>query len=302
MHSAADQLCTFPLDPRPHTQAPTDDLGDFVSFDEIPPPQSPPRVPARSHTWTSTTREFDGDSVLLTLHEELIDFGLAFQPTRAELAARADLMQRMRAVVATVWPTAEVRAFGSYDTDLFLPESDIDIVCLNTGVKASQKHRALALQRLGAAIRKARWPKAELTVIGKARVPIVKFVDGESGIAVDVCLEERSGLRSSQLARAAARQFPQFRILVLVLKRFLNTRGLHDTFTGGVGSFLLQLLVISALQHPPKERQCLRGNLASQVRATPNAPRRPDRRARRPSRRARRPDRRARRPDRRGGS
>ena len=35
-------------------------------------------------------------------------------------------------------------------------------------------------------------------------------------------------------------------VLVLVLKRFLHDRGLHDTFSGGVGSFLLQLMVISS--------------------------------------------------------
>lgn len=42
----------------------------------------------------------------------------------------------------------------------------------------------------------------------------------------------------------------RYKVLVLVLKRFLNVRGLHETFSGGVGSFLLQLLVICSLQQP----------------------------------------------------
>ena len=28
-------------------------------------------------------------------------------------------------------------------------------------------------------------------------------------------------------------------------QRFLNARGLHDTFSGGIGSYLLQLMIIS---------------------------------------------------------
>ena len=54
-----------------------------------------------------------------------------------------------------------------------------------------------------------------------------------------------------------------------MLKRWLRLRGLHDTFRGGVGSFLLQLLVVSNLQHPPaaaaarpaNDTRAVRGNL-----------------------------------------
>ena len=53
------------------------------------------------------------------------------------------------------------------------------------------------------------------------------------------------------------------------MKRWLRLRGLHDTFRGGVGSFLLQLLVVSNLQHPPaaaaarpaNDTRAVRGNL-----------------------------------------
>ena len=41
---------------------------------------------------------------------------------------------------------------------------------------------------------------------------------------------------------------PPLRPLVLVLKFFLSQRGLNETFTGGVGSYMLQLMVVSFLQ------------------------------------------------------
>jgi hypothetical protein len=48
-------------------------------------------------------------------------------------------------------------------------------------------------------------------------------------------------------------QRPAIRPLVLLLKYFLYSRGLHDTYTGGIGSFALQLMVLSYLQlHPSR--------------------------------------------------
>ena len=254
-------------------RADSQSLGDFISFDELSygepaaEPAEPTRRPAaqRAELW-STARHYDGPSALLRLHEELIDFAHAFKPTRAETMARSDLVSRVRDVVSSVWPAAEIRCFGSYDTGLWLPESDIDLVCLNTGVPSSQKLKGRALHRLGEALRRAPWRAMQLEVVDKARVPIVKFVDSVTGVAVDICLEELTGLQSSALARKALAKFPQYGPLVLVLKRWLNARGLHDTYHGGVGSFLLQLLVIASLQHPPSERKpSLRGNLGSCV-------------------------------------
>ena len=254
-------------------RADSQSLGDFISFDELSyeapaaEPAEPTRRPAaqRAELW-STARRYDGPSALLRLHEELLDFAHAFKPTRAETTARSDLVSRVRDVVSSVWPAAEIRCFGSYDTGLWLPESDIDLVCLNTGVPSSQKLKGRALHRLGEALRRAPWRATQLEVVDKARVPIVKFVDGATGVAVDICLEELTGLQSSALARKALAKFPQYGPLVLVLKRWLNARGLHDTYHGGVGSYLLQLLVIASLQHPPAERKpSLRGNLGSCV-------------------------------------
>lgn len=55
---------------------------------------------------------------------------------------------------------------------------------------------------------------------------------------------------------------------MIVLKYWLRDRGLNDTFTGGVGSFLLQLLVICSLQHPPPTPSHFRshgGNLGASL-------------------------------------
>ena len=174
-----------------------DPLADFISFDEsagsqktaAPPADSAPTLPpSRTTSHWDPRRRYDGHSPLLRVHEELVDFSRAFRPTKAEAEARRDVVCRLRELVAHLWPAAQVQVFGSYETGLFLPESDIDVLCIGTNA-APGRARRKALHRLGDALARAPWRVLQLEVVDSARVPIVKYVDGVSGIAVDVCLE-----------------------------------------------------------------------------------------------------------------
>lgn len=51
-----------------------------------------------------------------------------------------------------------------------------------------------------------------------------------------------------QWIREQTRLFPHIRPLCIILKRLLFERGLNETYTGGIGSFLLFLMVLSFLQ------------------------------------------------------
>jgi hypothetical protein len=82
-------------------------------------------------------------------------------------------------------------------------------------------------------------------------VPIIKFEDSEHGIPVNICFGQADGLANTDLVRGFLRDLPALRPLVLVLKQFLYNRDLHETFTGGVGSYLLTMTVVSHLQHHP---------------------------------------------------
>jgi non-canonical poly(A) RNA polymerase PAPD5/7 len=244
-------------------------LDDFVPFGEVgPEPEDEPQAAATAGAVAAAASDlcwspgsvYGGDSVLLTLHEDVMDFWQAFQPTQQEAEARAELLVRIRILVEELWPGAEVKPFGSYATGLYLPSSDVDIVVFGMGLE-TKPSRVAGLEQLAQRLEAAEWRVTELEVIGKAKVPIVKFIDVRSGVHVDICLEVRDGIQSSNLARKASTQFPAFKYLVLVLKRWLAQRGLADTYHGGVGSFLLQLLVIAALQHPPSSPDRLKGSL-----------------------------------------
>ncbi|CAN0561543.1 unnamed protein product, partial [Ectocarpus sp. 12 AP-2014] len=91
---------------------------------------------------------------------------------------------------------------------LVLPSSDIDSVVLG-GPRGS-------IGSLGAAMYR-RQNKGEVTVIKKARVPLVKFVHVGSGVQVDVCFDQESGMKSGRAARAMMRQMQPVRVVVVLV-------------------------------------------------------------------------------------
>ena len=129
----------------------------------------------------------------------------------------------------------QVELFGSNATGLSLCSSDFDLVLRQRGLVP----RA-ALQRLsrrGRSTGVAQAHKAE--VIRSAKVPIFKFIEARSGLPFDVCVNSEGGLRNSAAVRRVLQEHPELRPLLLVLKAMLQQANLHQTYSGGVGSYLL---------------------------------------------------------------
>jgi non-canonical poly(A) RNA polymerase PAPD5/7 len=158
-------------------------------------------------------------SPLLRLHQEIVDFCRFTEPTAAEAAARAAAVARVRAVVTSIWPGAQLAVFGSFATGLYLPTSDIDAVILDSrcgdpgnGLRAL----ALALARRGAA--------RKIALIAKARIPIVKFEETTSGFLFDISFDVANGPAAAEWMREQMAALPPLRPLSLVLKAFLQQR------------------------------------------------------------------------------
>jgi non-canonical poly(A) RNA polymerase PAPD5/7 len=239
-------------------------------------------------------------SSFVRLHNEMLMFCDFISPTQAELAARDRVLSDVKQVVKELWPKAKVRIFGSQLTRILTPTSDIDMVVLDVPtdeVMADYEYgdssRCISeLHDLDAAIRKNKLA-SYCEVISSAKVPIVKYDDKKSGVSVDICINNDSGLSTGKMIRRFVREYPQLRPLVMVLKVFLvcNTllqitsecylytcicdcsdklslsfvpfdptmtvpfyiyiqsqRRLNETYSGGMGSFVLVSIVVSFLQ------------------------------------------------------
>lgn len=153
------------------------------------------------------------------LHNEILTFCQFITPTTQELRIRERVVVEVNQLAKSVWPQCTVHLFGSQYTKILTPTSDIDIAILDVPIPQG-KTLADALILFAEKIHE----KINVTyleaVVG-ARVPIIKFDHAESGLSVDICLNHDSGLRTGQLMKQMARDFPPLLPLTLVLKMFL---------------------------------------------------------------------------------
>lgn len=92
-----------------------------------------------------------------------------------------------------------------------------------------------------------------LEIIESARVPLVKFTIMPYNLDIDVCFDQPHGPESADLMHRFMESMPPLRSLTFVLKYFLASREINKPFTGGIGSYLLQLMIVSYLQHRARE-------------------------------------------------
>lgn len=72
-------------------------------------------------------------SPLMRLHNEIVAFCQMLAPTAEEVASRASSLDSLKEVVRSIWPVADVKVFGSYETGLYTPASDTDVVVVGSG-------------------------------------------------------------------------------------------------------------------------------------------------------------------------
>jgi non-canonical poly(A) RNA polymerase PAPD5/7 len=90
----------------------------------------------------------------------------------------------------------------------------------------------------------------DIIVIGKARVPIIKFTSVQGGFKVDISVNMTNSIkvypRVLQLFEQVGEETA--RALIMITKAFLNQRQMNEVHTGGLGSYSIICLVCSFLQ------------------------------------------------------
>lgn len=165
------------------------------------------------------------------------------------------LINRIRTTITSMWPDTDIRVFGSFAANLYLPTSDIDLVVLSTSFARHRTPKYASTRTLhiiANCLRNAGFVQyGTLQVISRAKVPIVKFVDASTHLHVDISFENDSGLVANETFLNWTRTYPALPPLVLVLKHFLSMRGLNEVYSGGIGSFTVTCLLVSLHQLLP---------------------------------------------------
>ncbi|KAF9283557.1 hypothetical protein BGZ68_005271 [Mortierella alpina] len=196
--------------------------------------------------WMGRTIYSDMRSVPAMLTQELKDFVRYISPTDEEHKVRLYVLKRIEQSVQSIWPDAQVAVFGSFDTKLYLPTSDMDIVVLRDRDITKQD-----LHTLAGHFRKGMVGMDIRTIVG-ARVPLVKFKETATGIPVDISFNITSGIQSADAIRRYLEELPALRSLTMIVKHFLTLKNYNEVFLGGIGSYTTILMILSFLQMHPQ--------------------------------------------------
>ncbi|PIL24355.1 hypothetical protein GSI_14108 [Ganoderma sinense ZZ0214-1] len=186
------------------------------------------------------------------LHDEVGAFVKYMSPTPVEDEVRSLSVMLIANAIRKTYSDAEVLPFGSYDTKLYLPQGDIDLVIYSRSMMRMAK--SSVLHSLANIVKKAGITD-RVTIIAKAKVPIIKFVTTHGRFSVDISINQGNGVDAGKMVKQFLRELPALQSLVLIIKSFLSQRSMNEVFTGGLGSYSIVCLAISFLQMHPKVRR-----------------------------------------------
>ncbi|KAK3804510.1 MAG: hypothetical protein J3Q66DRAFT_362541 [Benniella sp.] len=245
------------------------DLGaDFIAFEDSDDEDEPINHPKKNGGKRRDDQSYDRPSswmpwmghrnyskmasVPIMLTQELWDFVDYISPTKEEHQIREYVVRLVRKTVKDLWSNADVVVFGSFDTMLYLPQatllssSDLDIVLLRDG-----GFNKLDLNRLASHLRRSGIAN-EVTVISKAKVPLVKFKESITGIPVDISFNLTNGIDSGQVISTYINEIPALRPLTMLVKYFLMIKNHNEVYKGGIGSYTTVIMILSFLQMHPQ--------------------------------------------------
>lgn len=182
------------------------------------------------------------------LTNEMKDFVNYISPSCEEIETRNRVIGKLKRSISSFWPQTETHVFGSCATDLYLPGSDIDMVVVSQTGDYENRSR---LYQLSSFLRNKKLAK-NIEVIAKAKVPIIKFVDPQTNINIDISFERTNGILAAKKIRKWLSVAPGLRELVLTVKQFLRSRKLNNVHVGGLGGYATIILCYHFLALHPK--------------------------------------------------
>ncbi|KAI8832110.1 hypothetical protein BJ741DRAFT_615327 [Chytriomyces cf. hyalinus JEL632] len=210
-----------------------------------------PWVPHGLHSSLAETRSLDTEAQLL------LDY---LSPSPHETILRNHLASKYATIITQRFPSSSTHAFGSSGTGLFLPWSDVDLIVVDPGTRfknimskyktypdPKQGTQSSKLSKLIPKLNQSQ-QTSSLLILRRARVPILKLCDKSTGIAIDVCYNVVGGLSAVEAVKSWVEKVEGLRDLVMLVKLFLNGKGLSDVATGGVGGYSIVVWCMAFLK------------------------------------------------------
>ncbi|KAJ8573245.1 hypothetical protein K7X08_009756 [Anisodus acutangulus] len=217
----------------------SDKRGEFILSQRV-------RMLKRQIACRSDINRMNG--ALLAIYESLI-------PPEEEKTKQKQLLALLDRIVRKEWPDARLYVYGSCANSFGFSKSDIDI-CL--AIEDANIDKSEVLLKLADMLQLDNLQNVQ--ALTRARVPIVKLMDPETGISCDICVNNVLAVVNTKLLRDYAQIDVRLRQLAFIVKHWAKLRGVNVTYQGTLSSYAYVLMCIHFLQQRrPVILPCLQG-------------------------------------------
>ena len=200
------------------------------------------------HPWIKPNSKCHITNGMLKLHYEILDFCEFIKLTKEEINLREKTFNYIKSIIEAKFDEYKCVLYGSFKTDLSLPDSDIDILIVEKDNKMNEENSENEKDILTEIIKKIYnilFDTKNFTYIEmiKAKVPIIKCTLKETEVNVDISFFRKNGADAVKTIEKIIDIFPEIRPLTLVIKYTLRQRQLNEIYKGGISSFIIFSLI-----------------------------------------------------------
>lgn len=176
--------------------------------------------------------------------KELLALVSSLRPSEADVAERQRLFERLSALFAVRYPENVLHLFGSAANGFATQTFDLDLCLEQRGPDI--RPRAELCEEVGAMLEAE--GMREVKAIAHARIPVVKFIEPETGIDCDVCFDNMLAVANTKLLRDYSFLDARLAQLVIVVKHWAKQRNCCSAYEGTLSSYAYVLACIYVMQ------------------------------------------------------
>ncbi|XP_062200597.1 UTP:RNA uridylyltransferase 1-like [Phragmites australis] len=164
-------------------------------------------------------------------------------PSEEEIAKQKQLLTALSRLINKEWPNSRLYLYGSCANSFGFSNSDIDL-CLSIDDKEMSKVDIIL--KLADILEAGNLQNIQ--ALTRARVPIVKLMDPETGLSCDICVNNLLAVVNTKLLKDYAQIDRRLRQLAFIVKHWAKSRRVNETYQGTLSSYAYVIMCIHLLQ------------------------------------------------------
>ncbi|XP_052133909.1 uncharacterized protein LOC127752540 [Oryza glaberrima] len=164
-------------------------------------------------------------------------------PSDEEISKQKQLLATLSRLINKEWPNSKLYLYGSCANSFGFSNSDIDL-CLSIDEKEMSKVDIIL--KLAHILHAGNL--RNIQALTRARVPIVKLMDPNTGLSCDICVNNLLAVVNTKLLRDYSQIDKRLRPLAFIVKHWAKSRCVNETYQGTLSSYAYVIMCIHYLQ------------------------------------------------------